>query len=371
MGAGEGEGAAMTDCDWFDEYERDARQSGDADRCRLGLLHRQAYHFRETDPDQALALLDDGRRLAVALREPWWALYYDQQRAHALLHFKQDYRDVLELAVRNTLELRKPGFAAFPRRLLIHGDLVSAYLGIDPVGHAEQIRQALGYLDGQVPEAGDERYLLLGSQRQFALELDRLDEALALSHDSLALAAADPSRERARHFLVFAYSGLAEIAWRRGDFGLLGEVAGLGEEHAAQVGHQVERAGFHLWQALCLHRDGRPAAAKDLHRKAVARLGRMGMPPDSSYRDAECALYEMAGDLDQALAVRDAEIASIRDRGRLVYEAACQVKRAWLRRRLGALTTDDVRVAREAAARLRQPAGPLAQIDRIERGEAP
>src|SRR5689334_4863286 len=151
----------MSGWDWFDEFERTARQAGDRDRDRLGQLHREAYRFRESDPDHALALLAEGRRLADRLGEPWWVLYYDQQRVHALLHFKQDYRDVLDLAVRNTLQMRKPAWAGFPRQLLIHGDLVSAYLGIDPVGYAEPVRQALEYLDQITPPLCDERYLLL------------------------------------------------------------------------------------------------------------------------------------------------------------------------------------------------------------------
>src|SRR4051812_36554313 len=127
-------GGAMNGRDWFEEYEADARRRGEPDRARLGLLHREAYRFRESDPDHALALLAQGRQLAGRLAEPWWALFYDQLRVHALLHFKQDYRDVLVLAVANTLECRKPAYQGFPRRLMVHGDLISAYLGIDPEG---------------------------------------------------------------------------------------------------------------------------------------------------------------------------------------------------------------------------------------------
>lgn len=361
----------MSDLDWFDEYERDARRAGDAARVQLGQLHRLAYAFRETAPDHALALLAEGRQLAVALREPWWVLYYDQQRVHALLHFAQDYRDVLDLAVRNALELRKPGLGTFPRRLTIHGDLVSAYLGIDPLGYAEPVRQALAYLDAEVPPEGDDRYLLLGSQRQFALERGDLAEGERLTRRSLALAAEDDHPGRARHFQVFAYSGLTEIAWRQGDWALLEESARLGEAVAAEVGHKVEQAGLGLWRALAARRAGREAEATAHHRRAAARLRHMGMPPDCSYRDAECAFHEAAGDLAQALAVRDAELAAIAGRGRHAYETACRVKRAWLRRRLGALTDADLDEARAAAGRLRDPAAARAQIGRVERGEAP
>jgi hypothetical protein len=352
--------------DWFDEFEWEARAAGDGERALLGELHRRAYRFRESDPDQALALYQEGRQLAARLQEPWWVLYYDQQRVHALLHFKQDYRDVLELAVRNTLEVRKAPYAGFPRRLLIHADLVSSYLGTDPAGHADSIAQALDYLDREAPPLGDERYLVLGSRRQFALDLGRLDEADALGRRSLALAAEDPEPLRARHFLVFTYAAMAEVAWRRGDLAALEEAAGAGEEVARRVGHQVELAGFFLWQALLARRAGREEQALALHRQAGVRTGRLGMPPDAAYRDAECAFHEAAGRLDLAVAVRDLELRGLRDRGRHWREADAHLKRCRLLARLGRLTAADLEAARAAAGPLRSAGPVLAELGRLE-----
>jgi hypothetical protein len=282
------------------------------------------------------------------------------------LHFKQDFRVVLDLAVRNTLEVRKPAYAGFPRRLLIHLDLISAYLGIDPAGHADSVRQALAYLEQEVEPISDERYLLLGSQRQFALDLDRLMEARELGRASLALAAEDADLGRARHFLVFTYSGLAETAFRHGDDEALEAAAESGEDMARQVGHQVELAGFQLWRALVARKRGQESQAVQLYRHAVARLDRLGMPADSSYRDAECAFHEVKGDLDRALAVRQSELRAIEGKGRLVCEAQVHVKRCELLGRLGALTEGDVDRARGAVARLRAPQRLRGRLERLE-----
>jgi hypothetical protein len=354
--------------DWFDEFEWEARRSGDAERMRLGDLHRHAYRFRETDPDHAIALYTEGRHLALSLREPWWVLYYDQQRVHALLHFKQDYRDVLDLAVRNTLEVRKPGYLAFPRRLLIHGDLVSAYLGIDPIGYAVPIQQALDYLDSEVPPGGDEHYLTLGSQRQFALDRGLLDEAEELAHRSLALAADDRDRSRAQHFLVFTFGALCEVAHRKGDFAALQESARQGEEVTRLVGHQVELAGFLMWQALLAERAGHQERAAALHRQASQRIARLGMPPDSAYRDAECAYHEQAGRLDLALAARDGELALLKDHGRYFLESIGHLKRCRLLARMGRLASADVEQARAVASRLRFSQQTWAELAQLERG---
>jgi hypothetical protein len=352
--------------DWFDEFELEARRQGDAERTRLGELHREAYRFRESDPERALVLYGEGRRLATALHEPWWVLYYNQQGVHALLHFKQDYRKVLDQAIANVLEARKPGYASFPRRLLIHGDLVSAYLGIDPLGYADAIQEALDYLDRESPRDGDERYLVLGSQRQFAIDQGKFAEADHFSRKSLELAAADTDRRRAEHFLVFAYSAMAEVAWKRGDQDELEQAVFTGEEVARKVGHQVELSGFQMWRALLLRRAGNEERACALYRQASQRIARMGMPADAAYRDAECAFHLLAGRLDLALAVRDAELAGLRDRGREFLESAAHVKRCTLLCRLGRLTQADLEAARQSAGRLREPSGVLEALARID-----
>ncbi|MFO0876481.1 MAG: hypothetical protein U0840_03830 [Gemmataceae bacterium] len=361
----------MSGWDWFDEYEFTAQFSGEAERQELGRLHREAYTFRESDPDQALTLIRRGRALAEHLREPWWMLYYDQQRVHALLHFKQDYREVLDLAVRNALELRRPANAEFPRRLMIHGDLVQAYLGIDPLGYAESIAQALDYLEAETPPDSDEYYLLLGSRRQFALDRGAMDEAAMYGQRSLELAAADPERGRAEHFLVFAWSGLCEVAWHRREAEALAEAAATGKELAQRVGHQVELAGFWVWQALVEQLQGGSSRGELLMQRARQRLEGLGMPADASIQDAKCAYYEMAGRFDEALAARDREWRQLEGRGRLAREAACLLSRARLLTRLGRLDDETVARTRQAIERLRQPEPGRAALARLLRGEVP
>jgi hypothetical protein len=359
----------MNEGDWFDEYGWDALRRGDEERVRLARLHHEAYGHRETDPDRALALIAQGRRLAERLREPWWVLYYDHYHVHALLHFKQDYNDVLERAVGNTLEARKPAYAAFPRRLLIHDDLVAAYTGIDPVGYAGPIREALAWLDAEAPAAGEDRYMLLGAVRQLALDLGELGAAEEAVRQTLALADADADRGMAQHFLVFTYAALADLCWRRGDWAGLAEVTATGEEVARQVGHRVELAGFWMWQALLARRAGEEGRAAALYRKASGSMARVRMPPDPAYFDAECAFHELAEGPARALGVRERELEAIAGRGRLACECACHVKRCRLLAKMGRLRAEDLAAARAAAGRLRQPEGPLAELERMAAGE--
>src|SRR5437879_1371776 len=111
---------------WVDEFRREATAKGDAERLRLLSLPSSAQMRIEADPERALDLLRDARSLAVQLDEPWWVLLIDHWRLQVQLHYTFDFRDVLDLAVRATLEARKPECARLPQRVCLHEDLVFA-----------------------------------------------------------------------------------------------------------------------------------------------------------------------------------------------------------------------------------------------------
>jgi hypothetical protein len=328
----------MTDRDWFTRFEAEARASGDRDRLRLLELVWSADAHRETHPDRMLALLDEGRRLAGRLREPWWELFYDDRRAGALMKYKGDARAGLELAVRNALEARKPVYDRFPWRFRIYDHLVVGYLNTDPVGYADEVRDALAYLSRDVPPDGSPKYLVLARRRWLAGELGRLDEAEALARQALAVAEGDPDQATAQSHAVFCYSHLCEIAWQRGEEGELRDAAAAGEELALLAGHELELAEFLTWQAVLARRAGREAAADRLCRQGARRVAALGMPPDHIYFDALCAYHEQAGEWAEATAARRRELALLAGKGRWAAEVRCRLRLARLLLRQGQLT---------------------------------
>src|SRR4051794_28619321 len=140
--------------DWVADFRAGALASGDRQRLRLVDLNHLAYQHRYTNPDQMLTLLAEGRRLAQALGEPWWALFYDYWSLETLLTYKGDYRRLLDRAVALTLEARRPAYERHPLLFNVHLILARAYLGVDPRGHAGPVREALAYLSANVPPEG-------------------------------------------------------------------------------------------------------------------------------------------------------------------------------------------------------------------------
>jgi hypothetical protein len=358
----------MSVWDWISDFEAEARAGGDEARLRLVRFHREAYAHRHTEPDRMLALFDEGRRLAAALGEPWWALFFDHWRVETYIYYKDDYRDVIDLAVRATLEVRKPVHEQHPLRFAVWCNLVAAYLCVDPRGYAPQIQHALDFLAREVPAGGEERYLLLARRHWFAWEMGRIDEARALALEELALADGDPDRHLAAHHEIDTYKTLCRLAHRRGDGADLGACAAAGEERARALDYKYELSLFLLWQALRLRQEGREDEARRLCRQGTARMARLGKAPDDSFYDALCAFHERGGQPAAALRVRDRELAECQGKGQFAYEVECRLKRCRLLARMGQALADDLAASRAAIARLRAPATYLAELERITSG---
>jgi hypothetical protein len=352
--------------EWIGERRAQYEHAGDEARVRLTRYWEMAHPLGETDPDQAVALLAEGRLLAAELGERWWQLVLDHWHLAALLHFKRDYRQAAEAAVRIAVAASRPENAAFPGRWVVYRDLVSAYVGVDPEGYADRIREALAYLDRAIPpEPNEARYLMLGSARQFHQEMGDFDAAEATAMQAQALLDRDREyRHHGRYSMIFHYSALCWIAARREDWRRLAEVAALGEETARSRNKQMELCEFLAWQAVLARRDGDESRARRLHSTAAAKMARLRMPSEREYPDATVLFHELGGELDKALPVRDRELAVLADHGRFAYECEAHLKRAALRAKMGLLRREDLDAARQAALKLRKPDKALTEIER-------
>lgn len=352
--------------DWLATQIDLFRAQNDQQRLRMASCCSEGYEARESDPDLAYALFAEGRRLAELLDEPWWVLFYRNELVEALLHFKRDFRDVLEMAVGCALEVRKPTNQSFPGRFATWDSLIAAYIGIDAEGYAPRIREAIDHLDREVTREHDgSRYLLMARERIFALERNDLDAAFKSCMSELDLCSSDRTQSRAIHFGAFIFCSLCHIAGLQDQIDRLAEWANVAEELAKANGHLCEQSEAVAWQAVVAQQSGDIALAKRLCRNAVTLAARIKMPPKRGYFDALTGYHLLRDDLEGALAIRDAELASITQRGRLLYETRVRINRCQLLSQLGRLTPDEISQTQQAARKLRQPAPYLQALENL------
>jgi hypothetical protein len=359
----------MSVWDWIEEFAAEASASGDEERLKLWQAQMKAFGHGKENPDAMLAALDEGRALARQLNESWWVLHFDHWRLQALLHYKLDYREVLDLAVQATLEARKPQYAQLPQRICLHEDLIYAYLGIDPLGNADAIRRALDYMRTEVTEDLDCRYCVQNCRTEFALLCGQLQEAEESARLTLTMADEDVKRSTAEHHAAYAHCDLCEIAHRRQDWDALREWAAEGEALARRTEEHLKVAEFLLWQAFLARLEGDEEAASRRQRQALARSRRVKALPGTNFYNILSAFHERGGELERALAVRDLELKRLQDKGRLHDECRCRVKRCRLLAQMGRPLDEELAAAEQAARKLRDPAPHLAELERIARGE--
>jgi hypothetical protein len=358
--------------DWFFECVSDFRAAGDEERLRMASLHDDGFELQETDPDGALAAFTEGRNLAEQLAEPWWILFYDVWRVIALLGYRNDFRNVLDLAVHCALQVRKPEFANHPWRFAAYNNLIAAYVGIDPEGYAGPIRQALDYLEGELPPGpNDDRYVMLGEKRHFFMATEQLAEAHHVAMTHLALVDVDDDPSNVGWYSVSVNADLCWLAWRLGDWEGVAGYASSTEEVARRV-HQSESelAESLLWQAVLARREGDEDTARRRYRAATGRMGRLRRPASDEYYDALVLYHDLGDNLALALKARERQLQAVSGQGQLAYECKVHVKRCRLLARLGKLDAADLEAAREAAGKLRKPARHLDEVAQLAAGPA-
>jgi hypothetical protein len=362
----------MSDWKWFEDFEADARQRGDKLRARLRQIHWDAWGLRESDPDRTLLLFAEGRRLSQILGEVWWVLLFDHWRVHGTLYYKRDYRNVLDLAVRNALEVSKPKYTGFPQRLWIYNDLINIYLNLDPRGYAEEIEQSLTDAEAEVtPERDASRYLLLASRLAAAVTHDRLEDALEIALCTQAQAQADTNRWTAEHFLIDNYLSLCYLSNLRQEWADIAGWAAAGEALARQRGYQRALSVCLLWKATVAQRVGEKAKASRLYRTAASRMGRLKTPRCAGCYDAMCRYHELDGNLEESLRLRDQELEEFAHRGMVFSEFTIRLTRLRLLVRMGRVSEQDLAEARQATRKFRKPEDYLREIEQIEAGDSP
>lgn len=358
----------MTIWEWMHDYELHAIQSGDALAVRMCRTHSEAYSHRQTSPQQMLEILREGRSLAERLREPWWMAFFDHWQLETLIYYLDDYRDVIERAVKLTLEVRKPAFESYPLRFGIWCNLVAAYLCVDARGYADAVREALAYLQSIVPEEGGDMYLLQARRHWFAYELGEYAEAERLAREELSMCARERDRYLAMHHEVDTYKALCWIAFRREDWTALMQSAEAGEAVAREMDYRYELALFLLWRAACAMHEKSPTVAKRFCRLGMTTMARLGQPPGESYFDALATYYELSDDVEAAWQTREEELRSTVGKGQFAYEAQIRLKRLRLLRKRGRAHADELAAAQQAAERLRTPEWYLNELQRVLAG---
>jgi hypothetical protein len=348
---------------WFHAFQRKAIISGDAERRQLPEIYYRGSDNLEIEPEKALNYFEQGKSLAQRLGEPCWALFFDYWRCEAYMFYIDDYKTALDVAVRIAAEAHKSQYVHCPVRARVYRILGDAYLLIDPVGYADQIRKTIDYMEADVPMDDDTRLLLQGRRAILAFAFEQLDEAIDEGLRYFALS------ENHDYRYAYAAAMLCEFYYLKGEIEVALKFAQTSEISAHRADMKGLLGSLAAWRALFARKLGNEEEAGRFYRLATSRTTSLGRTPFGAYFEALAHYHEIGGESDKAVTLRRQEINIVTGRGSPFAECGCRLKRLRLFGRMGLPIEEEMIAAREAAKGLIDSSRYIAKLDRIAKGD--
>ncbi len=329
------------------------------------FAHLKRY-FDETEPTERLKILREARDLALQLGEYWLSLYLEHRRLQVLLYETGDYRTGLDEVMRVTVEARKPIYDRHPQRVCVHKDLIFVHSEIDPQGNFDLIKNALEYMALHTEPDLQCHYCLQHTKTVFELNLNHLDEALAIAENYASISNIDGIKVE----YEIASLSICGINFKQKDWNSLMKWAVEAGRVADEVRDYSEKwEGFRIeqlaWLTLAHFHQGNENEAQKSHQSAVYKAGFLKRVLPDGYYEALCAYYEAKGELERAAVMRQRQHASIVDKGRTFKEYKCLYEICRLLTNAGKPIDEFLSQARLVAMKLKQPGQYLIELDKL------
>jgi hypothetical protein len=356
--------------DYWAEFHRRVEQwqdAGDTQRLELAEQYVAACEFRETEPERQLEMFTRARDQARRLKEPWWVLFFETWRLSTLTADLHDFARAMPLAMELMVRFNSPEGQAHSCHSTILTNVLYTYLQVDPIGYRDELERGFAYQDGQISKSPVvERFVLDYRWTEYFRETDRWEEAFDRAHQSLAMADQSGDESKRNWHGTWSLFILCEICDALGRLEQLAAHAqDMAERSESRSSLRRTRAAAYIWLAVVQRARGDEKAGSRAFHRGMRQL------KDVDARDEICAdavakYYEVGGDFNEAVGVRDRELAVITKKGMLHRACRAQLERCRLLSLAGALTADDLDRVREAANKLRTPDWHLEKLRRFE-----
>ncbi|HEX8465948.1 MAG TPA: hypothetical protein VF627_15145 [Abditibacterium sp.] len=323
---------------------------------------RRAMSLDESDPAGAVALLDATIARAERAGDSRWKLFLEHWKLQILLNKARDFGAALDCAARAAVEVRQPRFAAFPQRVCLHEDLISAYHGLDPQGYAPLIQNALDYMQREIAPDQECAACHRGLCAEFFRSIEH-PQAVEAATEYLAHAdAQNADFHRAQAYLQLCYTlAVVQGAQARQQ---LRELAEIGQDLVIEVDYSEGLHEILMWRALAARWNGETDAPRAL-RRAVESRARYGAAARPGYHFAGVMWHEADGNHEKALQMLDEELAEIENRSEFWREATRRLKKCELLREMGLPFDEEAAKVREVAGKLKNPAAVEEKLARL------
>jgi ATP/maltotriose-dependent transcriptional regulator MalT len=325
-------------------------------------LFLDGYYQRYDNPAKATQLMRQASALAKEDGDLHEALFMDHWILQTVIHISKDYVLGLDMAVQTAVEARKPMYKAQMERVCVHEDLIRAYLGIDPIGQAILIEDAMTYIEKEADPSIQCYYCMMSIRASFELTFGATEKA-----ETATLRYFNETASSEPHHYAIAHLRMTELAYLRGDWD---KVLSYAERGMTAIGDndqlQDDLASFSAAKAMALQKLGRDAEADIAAQQAVMKAAKFAYPLSRLYYQSLSTFYLGKGQLDEALALRERQLADIVGKGQPYWEAVIRLECARLSKQLGEPYDEHLISIRTLATKLKLPDIVLDPLSKLE-----
>lgn len=344
---------------WIHGLEWRATIGNDENRLKMVDLLWAMLDTLEDDPNLALQYGSQSRRIGELLGEKWWVQMLNHWELQARFNFLADYNGTIELASRSAVEVRLPEYQGFPQRICLHEDLISAYVGQDPIGNRDLIEQALDYMESGVDPRVECYSCLHNLKLDFATLTCAPEEALQVAQRAANVA------EKSSHHLTYIYTTMVELAYQLRDWENLLEWATLAESHARKAGWDHRIASNQLWLATYARHIGNTLQSGRLFQQATHRAATYGAFLGMGYYTALTAYHETGERLNDALQAQVILLKQLVGRAKPFDECTTRLEIIRLKQAIGSLIEEDIAALKRTTQELKAPQHILNKLDQL------
>ena len=316
----------------------------------LYFQFQKAMEQRESDPDESIRLLTKVREDAIERNNFEWRLIADHWRTQVYINWKKDYNTASRLAVEAAVESRQPEYHEFREYICVQNDLLLVYKGIDPVGYADEIKEALDLtINMTTPDMACHFCLNRGliDYHKYIGEDENAREQCAKFY---AMTYQEP------HYRIQAYEQMTEFAY---DDKTWEDLLSLAQQGALLAGEEEDESSWidlKSYEMIELYHLGRVDEAQKAHDLIQYRVSTLKMVQGYTYYSLMSAYHEAQGNFDSALSIIDDYLVTLKDTGRPYWQCKAQLERIRLQKLLGQDYETDVTEFKSLTAKLKAPA---------------
>ncbi|GAB5493460.1 MAG: hypothetical protein Phog2KO_36750 [Phototrophicaceae bacterium] len=286
----------------------------------LYFQYQSAMELRESDPDEALRRLNKIRDEAIDKQNDEWRLIAEHWRTQIYMNWKKDFITANRLAVEATVEARQEKYRQYQEYVCVHNDLLLVYKGIDPVGYAKEIKEAIDLTIGLTTPDMSCHYCMHRDIIDHHIHIGEEDIAREKNDEFFAMTQNQP------HYRLQSLDHYCYFMFDSQNWSDLRDVTQAGTQLAGELKDESAWIDFKCYEMIALFHLEKPELAQKVHDIVQYRVGTLKMVQGYNYYYLTCIYQELQGNLADAIRIIKEYIQTLKGSGRPYWESKAQLE---------------------------------------------